>query len=109
MTPPPPHPAGIVLTRPGYYTVPSLEVLAELVDDGGDCNVEDLTIGREGYGSIFFPGITNVANLNIDETGKNFRQPNNLPFIMCQNRDASGSIDFCWELGKLVRAYRCGG
>ena len=70
MTPPPPHPAGIVLRRPGYYSVPSLEVLAELVDDSGECNVEDLTIGREGYGSIFFPGITNVAYLNFDEIGK---------------------------------------
>ena len=70
LTPPPPHPAGIVLTRPGYYTLPSLEVMAELVDDSGECNVEDLTIGREGYGSIFFPGITDVTNLNFDEIGK---------------------------------------
>ena len=44
--------------------------MAELVDDSGECNVEDLTIGREGYGSIFFPGITDVTNLNFDEIGK---------------------------------------
>ncbi|KAL4230158.1 Nuclear pore complex protein Nup98-Nup96 [Mactra antiquata] len=67
-TPPPPHPAGIVLTRPGYYTIPSLEALAERVDSDGNCYVEDFTIGREGYGSIYFPGTTNVANMNFDET-----------------------------------------
>lgn len=68
-TPPPPHPAGLVLTRPGYYTIPSSEALAERVDSDGNCYVEDFTIGREGYGSIFFPGTTNVANMNFDETG----------------------------------------
>ncbi|XP_052793615.1 nuclear pore complex protein Nup98-Nup96-like [Mya arenaria] len=67
MTPPPHHPAGIVLMRPGYYTIPSFEALAELVDEDGNCYVEDLTIGREGYGSIFFPGITNITDMNFDE------------------------------------------
>ncbi|KAH3792930.1 hypothetical protein DPMN_146431 [Dreissena polymorpha] len=67
MTPPPPHPAGIVLMRPGYYTIPPVEALAELVDEDGNCYVEDFTIGREGYGSIFFPGMTNIANMNFDE------------------------------------------
>ncbi|KAK3588728.1 hypothetical protein CHS0354_019194 [Potamilus streckersoni] len=66
-TPPPPHPAGVVLRRPGYFTVPNLEELAELVDENGDCFVEDFTIARDGYGSIYFPGVTNVANLNLDD------------------------------------------
>jgi len=72
MTPPPPHPAGIVLSRPGYYTIPPFEALAELVDDEGNCYVEDFTIGREGYGSIFFPGITNITDMNFDEIGRLF-------------------------------------
>lgn len=62
--------AGIVLTRPGYYTIPSVEELCELVDENGDCFVDGFTVGREGYGSIFFPGQINVANLNLDEIGK---------------------------------------
>ena len=70
LTPPPPNPAGIILTRPDYYTIPSLEDLGDLVDENGNCFVEDFTIGREGYGSIFFPGITNVANMNFDEIGR---------------------------------------
>ncbi|CAH1777571.1 unnamed protein product [Owenia fusiformis] len=63
----PPHPAGIVLTRPDYYTIPSLQELASMVSDNGDCIVEDFAIGRTGYGSVYFPGYTNVANLNLDE------------------------------------------
>lgn len=65
----PPHPTGILLTRPGYYTDPSMDDLAKMVDDNGNCFVEDLTIGREGYGSLFFPGVMNVARMNLDEIG----------------------------------------
>ncbi|XP_006825402.1 nuclear pore complex protein Nup98-Nup96-like [Saccoglossus kowalevskii] len=61
-----PHPAGIVLRRSGYYTIPGMAELAELLNNG-DCFVEDFAVGREGYGSVFFPGLTNVANLNLDE------------------------------------------
>ncbi|XP_064636233.1 nuclear pore complex protein Nup98-Nup96-like isoform X2 [Lineus longissimus] len=64
---PPPHPAGIVLRRPGYYTIPSMDELAVTTDQNGDCIVEDFTVGREGYGSVFYAGITNVAGLNLDE------------------------------------------
>ncbi len=38
-----------------------------MMDSEGNCNVENFTIGREGYGNIFFPGVTNVAGLNLDE------------------------------------------
>lgn len=31
--------------------------------------VENFTIGREGFGSIFFPGMTDVTGLNLDEIG----------------------------------------
>ncbi|KAM3600735.1 uncharacterized protein V6R79_001514 [Siganus canaliculatus] len=62
-----PHPAGIVLNRVGYYTIPSMEELADTVDDNGECVVENFTVGRKGYGSIFFPGEVNVTGLNLDE------------------------------------------
>ena len=32
-----------------------------MLDSEGNCNVENFTIGRENYGNIFFPGVTNVA------------------------------------------------
>uniref|UniRef100_A0A3P8RHI4 Nuclear pore complex protein Nup98-Nup96 n=1 Tax=Astatotilapia calliptera TaxID=8154 RepID=A0A3P8RHI4_ASTCA len=62
-----PHPAGIVLNRVGYYTIPSMDELADMVDENGECTVENFTIGRKGYGSIFFPGEVNVSGLNLDE------------------------------------------
>ncbi|XP_025029555.1 nuclear pore complex protein Nup98-Nup96 isoform X1 [Python bivittatus] len=61
------HPAGIVLTRVGYYTIPPLEELAKMTNDRGECLVTDFTVGRKGYGSIYFEGEVNLSNLNLDE------------------------------------------
>ncbi|XP_068276497.1 nuclear pore complex protein Nup98-Nup96 isoform X2 [Nyctibius grandis] len=61
------HPAGIVLTRPGYYTIPSMEELARLTNDRNECIVTGFTIGRKGYGSIYFEGEVNLTNLNLDD------------------------------------------
>ncbi|NXI48323.1 NUP98 protein, partial [Galbula dea] len=61
------HPAGIVLTRVGYYTIPPLEELASFVNDKNECIVTDFTIGRKGYGSIYFEGEVNLTNLNLDD------------------------------------------
>uniref|UniRef100_A0A3B3V3C7 Nuclear pore complex protein Nup98-Nup96 n=1 Tax=Poecilia latipinna TaxID=48699 RepID=A0A3B3V3C7_9TELE len=64
---PSPHPAGIVLNRVGYYTIPPLDDLAEMLDENGECVVENFTVGRKGYGSVFFPGEVNLTGLNLDE------------------------------------------
>ncbi|XP_010178236.1 PREDICTED: LOW QUALITY PROTEIN: nuclear pore complex protein Nup98-Nup96-like, partial [Mesitornis unicolor] len=61
------HPAGIVLTRAGYYTIPSMEELARCTNDRNECIVTDFTIGRKGYGSIYFEGEVNLTNLNLDD------------------------------------------
>uniref|UniRef100_A0A8P4GAQ5 Nuclear pore complex protein Nup98-Nup96 n=1 Tax=Dicentrarchus labrax TaxID=13489 RepID=A0A8P4GAQ5_DICLA len=58
---------GIVLNRVGYYTIPSMEDLADMVDENGECVVENFSVGRKGYGSIFFAGEINVTALNLDE------------------------------------------
>ncbi|KAG0413302.1 hypothetical protein HPB47_009543, partial [Ixodes persulcatus] len=63
----PPHPAGIVLTRPGYFTVPSLEDLANQTGADGRCVVDGFTVARDGYGNAYFPGRTDVTGLNLDE------------------------------------------
>ncbi|CAH8850249.1 unnamed protein product [Trichobilharzia szidati] len=60
-----PNAAGVILTKPGYYTLPTLDELAEMVKDG-KCLVEDFVIGRRLYGHILFPGITDVYGLNLD-------------------------------------------
>lgn len=67
----PPHPAGIVLRRCGYSTIPSMEDLAvKGLDDEGRCMVSSFTILRQNYGQIYFEGPLNVANLNLDEIGR---------------------------------------
>ncbi|CAH8495623.1 unnamed protein product [Schistosoma turkestanicum] len=57
--------SGVILTKPGYYTLPTLDELAEMVDNE-KCLVEDFVIGRRLYGHILFPGITDVYGLNLD-------------------------------------------
>ncbi|CAB4060426.1 NUP98 [Lepeophtheirus salmonis] len=62
-----PHPAGIVLNRNGYYTIPAMSELGSLVDGDGNCFIEGFTIGRNGYGNIYFPGVMNIVGMNFDE------------------------------------------
>ena len=65
---PTPHAANVVLDRPGYFTIPSMQDLGVMTDaKTGDCFVENLAVGRVDYGCVTFTGITNVANLNLDE------------------------------------------
>ncbi|XP_051537723.1 nuclear pore complex protein Nup98-Nup96-like isoform X2 [Myxocyprinus asiaticus] len=63
----PPHPAGIVLGRVGYYTIPTMEELGKTLNENGECIVENFTVGRKGYGSVFFPGEVNLTNMNLDD------------------------------------------
>ena len=45
-----------------------MQDLASIYDPKtGDCVVENFSIGRVDYGCITFPGLTNVAGLNLDE------------------------------------------
>ena len=39
---------GIVLNRVGYYTIPSMGDLADMVDENGQCVVENFSVGRKG-------------------------------------------------------------
>lgn len=61
------HPTGIVLKRAGYYTIPSLDELCSYLSEDGSCWVDNFTIGREGYGNVYFNERMDVANLQLDE------------------------------------------
>lgn len=61
------NPSGIICTRPEYYTLPKVEDLAQYVDENGSCIVKGFTIGRKGYGNVYFPDEMDVSGLNIDE------------------------------------------
>ena len=41
-----PQPAGIKLKRSGYYTIPNMSELVTMVDQDGNLNVENFTIGK---------------------------------------------------------------
>lgn len=43
-----PHPAGIMLMKSGYYTIPSMMDLASMLDTDNKCRVVDFTVGRRG-------------------------------------------------------------
>ena len=65
-------PSGVVNTRPDYYTIPPVDELDSMATPNS-CDpimVENFTVGRHDYGVIFFPGETDVRNLNLDELGK---------------------------------------
>ncbi|XP_071536079.1 nuclear pore complex protein Nup98-Nup96-like [Panulirus ornatus] len=61
-----PHPARIKLTRSGYFTLPSMDELGEMMDSEGRCLVENFTVGRYGYGNVCFLGVTDVTGLDLD-------------------------------------------
>ncbi|KYM75978.1 Nuclear pore complex protein Nup98-Nup96 [Atta colombica] len=58
--------AKVTLRRAGYYTIPSLDKLDDFVC-GETCIVPNFTIGREGYGNVYFPDSFDVYGLNLDE------------------------------------------
>ena len=54
------------MTRKGYYTLPCLEELGDLVEEN-KCLVENFTVGRAGYGNVCFLGVTDVFGLDLDK------------------------------------------
>jgi len=53
------------VTRPGYSTIPSLDILKKMSADQLK-EVVDFTVEREGVGSVKFLGTTDVRGLDID-------------------------------------------
>ncbi|XP_058271327.1 nuclear pore complex protein Nup98-Nup96 isoform X2 [Hemibagrus wyckioides] len=107
----PPHPAGIVLTRVGYYTIPSMEELGKMLNENGECIVENFTVGRKGYGSVFFPGEVHLTNLNLDEI-VHFRRKEVIVYPDDKdkpnegeglNRRAEVTLDGVWPNDKTTR------
>ncbi|CAH0698204.1 unnamed protein product [Spodoptera exigua] len=62
----PPHPTGVKLTRPGYYTIPSLDEMIAYMRPDGSCVVPHLTIGRKNYGNVYYDCEIDVAGMDLD-------------------------------------------
>ncbi|XP_051164466.1 nuclear pore complex protein Nup98-Nup96 [Leptopilina boulardi] len=56
----------VKLQRVGYYTIPPLDELDDYVC-GESCLVPNFTVGRKGYGNVYFPESFDVYGLNLDE------------------------------------------
>ncbi|XP_067131060.1 nuclear pore complex protein Nup98-Nup96-like [Centruroides vittatus] len=101
---------GINLSRNEYYTVPPFEDLTLLTDESGSCIVENLIIGRRGYGSVFFPGKTNVTGLNLDKIVHFGRRMITVyPDDNCRppvgqglNKKAKVTLEFVWPIDKIT-------
>nr|AAI00127.1 Zgc:113968 [Danio rerio] len=68
----PPHPAGIVLSRVGYYTIPSMEELGKMLNENGECIVENFTLQKlfQGKGStspVFSVPSTPYASVSLPQ------------------------------------------
>ncbi|XP_033343033.1 nuclear pore complex protein Nup98-96 isoform X1 [Megalopta genalis] len=61
-----PNAAKVILKRAGYYTIPPLDKLEDYVR-GETCVVPNFTVGREGYGNVYFPDSFDIYGLNLDE------------------------------------------
>ena len=108
-----PHPTGIVLRRSGYYVFPTLDELLEYLDEEGRCIVPNFTVGRRGYGNVYFDEEMDVAGLNLDEI-VHFR---NKEIILYQddetkppvgsglNRKAQVTLDQIWPHDKSSHEF----
>lgn len=104
------HPAGIILRRVGYYTIPPMDELALLIENG-QCIVENFTVGRYNYGNVFFPESFDVAGLNLDEI-VHIRHKEVViypdddakpPVGEGLNRPAQVTLDRVWPIDKTTR------
>ena len=79
-----------------------------MTDVDGNCNVENFTIGRTGYGNIFFLGVINIKNMNFDDIvyfrrkevivyPEDDRKP---PLGEGLNRRAQVTLDKVWPVDK---------
>lgn len=105
-----PNAAGVILTRAKYYTIPPLEKLDEYMDEDGSCVVPNFTIGRKGYGNVYFNEPIDIAGLNLDEL-VHFRHKeviiypddeNKPPVGTELNRKAQITLDQVWPHDKTL-------
>ncbi|KAL5110459.1 Nuclear pore complex protein Nup98-Nup96 [Taenia crassiceps] len=105
--------AGIRLSKLGYYMFPTFEELDALVDENGRCVVQDFVIGRQSYGHILFPGLTDITGIDFDEVVHIRRRevvvyPDDTtkpPQGYGLNRKAEITLDGVWPTDKSTREF----
>uniref|UniRef100_A0A0X3NVG3 Nuclear pore complex protein Nup98-Nup96 n=1 Tax=Schistocephalus solidus TaxID=70667 RepID=A0A0X3NVG3_SCHSO len=107
------RPGGIKLTKPGYYIFPTVEELSELVDEDGRCVVQNFIIGRQSYGHILFPGLTDITGIDFNDVVHIRRRevvvyPDDStkpPVGYGLNRKAEVTLDGIWPADKSTREF----
>jgi len=63
-----PAPASLLpqMSRPEYYSNPSIEMMSQM-SEARLSQIDNLEIGRYGFGSIKWPGLTDVRRLDFDK------------------------------------------
>ncbi|VDM31028.1 unnamed protein product [Hydatigera taeniaeformis] len=105
--------AGIRLSKPGYYMFPTFEELDALIDENGRCVVQDFVIGRQSYGHILFPGLTDITGIDFDDVVHIRRRevvvyPDDTtkpPQGYGLNRKAEITLDGVWPTDKSTREF----
>ncbi|KAL5961216.1 Nuclear pore complex protein Nup98-Nup96 [Taenia solium] len=105
--------AGIRLSKPGYYMFPTFEELDALIDENGRCVVQDFVIGRQSYGHILFPGLTDITGIDFNEVVHIRRRevvvyPDDTtkpPQGYGLNRKAEITLDGVWPTDKSTREF----
>jgi len=100
-------------TDNGYFTEPPLDVLESMMRDGKVQIKDGLTIGRIGYGSVFWPGSFELSNLDFEKTVV-FRskevtvypdETTKPPVGVDLNRPAEISLERVWPYDKETQEY----
>lgn len=91
-----------------YYIIPTLDDCISYLNEDGKCIVPNFTIGREGYGNVYFADAFNIAGLNLDQI-VHFRHKevviypddeNKPPIGEGLNRKAQITLDQVWPNDK---------
>ncbi|EGT35638.1 CBN-NPP-10 protein [Caenorhabditis brenneri] len=59
--------AGVRLSKPDYFSLPTINEMKGMVKDGRVVLEDGLTIGRSSYGSVFWPGKIEIKDIVLDE------------------------------------------
>ncbi|CAI2348329.1 unnamed protein product [Caenorhabditis sp. 36 PRJEB53466] len=59
--------AGVRLSKPDYFSLPTINEMKSMVKNGRVVLEDGLTIGRSSYGSVFWPGKIELKDVVLDE------------------------------------------
>uniref|UniRef100_A0A8R1IIU8 Peptidase S59 domain-containing protein n=1 Tax=Caenorhabditis japonica TaxID=281687 RepID=A0A8R1IIU8_CAEJA len=59
--------AGVRLSKPDYFSLPTINEMKNMVKNGKVVLEDGLTIGRSSYGSVYWPGKIEIRDIVLDE------------------------------------------